>query len=114
MSAFKITTELDHTFPVVTIEGEIDLHTCPQLHQCLTEFISSGNRTLVLNLESVSYIDSTGLGVVAHAARQLGDTGVVRLVGAKPQVLKILELSGLMRKNFETYSSKADALGIAG
>jgi anti-anti-sigma factor len=51
-------------------------------------------------MENVHYIDSTGLGSIAHAARTVQDkNGKMILVSNKPQIKKLFEISGLKNKN---------------
>lgn len=67
---------------VITLSGEVDVSTIPQLHDALTKALTHHpNRTLVIDLDSVTVLDDTGLGVLlgaAGSARQAGaDLAVV-------------------------------------
>jgi anti-sigma B factor antagonist len=111
MTSFAIQIDTLKSIPFVRVEGEIDLYTCPQLHQTLSQAIDTGATNIVLDISSVGYIDSTGLGVIAHAARRLLDhQGQIRVVTTNPQVLKVFQLSGLTQKNLTIYSESAAAL----
>ena len=61
---------------VVTLTGEVDLGTLPELHDALTKaLLHHPDRTLVVDLDGVTVLDDTGLGVLlgaAGSARQAG------------------------------------------
>ncbi len=52
---------------VVNVEGEIDSHTAPRLRELLTDLASKGSYQLIVNLDKVGFLDSTGLGVLVGA-----------------------------------------------
>ena len=52
---------------VVTVYGEVDVATSPQLREQLIRLVSDGRVRLVLDLEGVDFLDSTGLTVLLHA-----------------------------------------------
>jgi anti-sigma B factor antagonist len=67
---------------VITLSGEVDLATIPLLHDALTKALTHHpDRTLIIDLDGVTVLDDTGLGVLlgaAGAARQAGaDLAVV-------------------------------------
>jgi anti-sigma B factor antagonist len=49
---------------VVDVEGEIDIYTAPRLRELLIDLVSKNNYQIVVNLEKVGFLDSTGLGVL--------------------------------------------------
>ena len=60
--------KLDHHtrdgIEVVDVEGEIDVYTAPRLRELLIELVNNGHYQLVVNMEKVEFLDSTGLGVL--------------------------------------------------
>jgi len=111
MSSFGINIDESNILPIIEVHGEVDLHTCPHLHQSLTQLLDKGTKTFILDLDHVSYIDSTGLGVIAHAAKSLQQLNAhIKLVCTQPQILKIFELSGLAKKNIVIYSVATEAM----
>src|SRR6516165_9738454 len=48
---------------VVDVEGEIDVYTAPRLRELLIDLVNGGHYQLVVNMEKVEFLDSTGLGV---------------------------------------------------
>ena len=52
---------------VVDVEGEIDIYTAPRLRELLIDLVSQNNYQIVVNLDKVGFLDSTGLGVLVGA-----------------------------------------------
>ena len=49
---------------VVDVKGEVDVYTASKLREKLIELVSDGSYDIVVNLEEVEFLDSTGLGVL--------------------------------------------------
>lgn len=84
---------------VVRLSGEIDLAVADTLRNSLESQLDSNPqvKNIVLNLNRVTYIDSSGLGVMLGRYRRLSKQGGrMFIVGAAPQVKKVLDLSGLL------------------
>ncbi len=106
MALFKIDSEIKNTIPFLKIEGDIDLHTCPELRSALQIFLKDSPNKLILDLNHVTYIDSTGLGVIALTAKQMaGHEGKIYAVCSQPHIRKVFELSGLQKKNVFLYDT---------
>lgn len=111
MIGFSVEIEQKQNYPVVHVKGEIDVYTCPQLRETLKQVIDEGQQHLILNLENTQYIDSTGLGTIAHTAQRIKDQeGQVHVICNKPQIKKIFEVSGLEKKNITLYETESDVL----
>jgi anti-sigma B factor antagonist len=109
-SEFSVTVTKGSPASTVRINGEVDIHTCPKLTNQLNTLISEGHHVLILNLENVHYIDSTGLGTIAHAARNIEpNNGKMLLVSTKPQIKKLFEMSGLKDKNISLFENESTA-----
>lgn len=80
--------------PVVEVTGEVDLASSPALRQAIASQIESGHTELILDLGEVTFMDSSGLNVLAGAARRLGPKGVL-IAGCRPNIRRLFELSGL-------------------
>ena len=82
---------------VVKIEGEIDHQTAPMLREKVDRELNSKNIVnLVLDFDGVSFMDSSGIGVIAGRYKEIhARGGKVMVIRVKPQVDKILELSGM-------------------
>lgn len=95
---------------LITVAGELDLSTAPQLKWMLEDVESEGERHVVVDLSEVSFIDSTALGVLVGAQRGLHPGMRLAIVCAQESVRRIFELTGLDGV-FEIVSTLHDALG---
>ena len=109
---FSMEVKEDDQTPVVIVKGEIDVYTCPRLNKVLKNLIEEKEKNnVVLNLEDIQYIDSTGLGTIAHTARKISEAnGKIHVVCTKPQVRKIFEVSGLVTKNIKLFEEEKEAI----
>lgn len=75
--------------------GELDAYTGPQLREDLATALDEGVRWLVLDMTRVEYIDSVGLGIIVGAAKRTAErAGNLAVVAARPNVLRVFEISG--------------------
>jgi anti-sigma B factor antagonist len=85
----------EHTH-VVSPRGEIDGLTAPQLGRRLLGLAEEGKKDVVVDLTAVTFMDSTGIGVLLNALRQLGSRhGHLVLVCPTERVLRPFEITGL-------------------
>jgi anti-sigma B factor antagonist len=95
---------------VVDLNGEIDVYTSPKVKDAIGELIDKGHYNLVINLEKVRYIDSTGLGVPIGGLKRVREHGgTVNLVCTNPQIKKIFDITGLV-KIFGIYDDEDAAM----
>jgi anti-sigma B factor antagonist len=81
---------------VVSVSGEVDVYTAPQLRERLIELIDQGHYRIVVDLTRVEFLDSTGLGVLVGGLRRTrGHEGDVILVCTQPRIMKVFEVTGL-------------------
>lgn len=93
-----IEIEQDDLHAVVRVVGDLDASTSPQLHDCLIDLLDQGTDDLVVELDSVPFCDSSGLGVLVGAHRRLAhDGGHLAILHPRPPVRHLLEVSGLDR-----------------
>jgi anti-sigma B factor antagonist len=107
-----ITTKQAGRWTVVSVAGEIDIATVPQLRPALEAAVSSGGPVTV-DLSGVTFMDSTGLGVLIQALKHSQVAGgAFHLVVTQPNVKKVLEITGLTEL-FSIFESQAEALAWA-
>jgi len=97
---------------VFTLEGEIDVYTAPRLKEALVEQVEAGCLYMILDMNKVSFIDSSGLGVLVGTLRRLKEhSGAMRLVCTRENILKIFRITGLDRV-FPIFASVEEAGGF--
>lgn len=99
---------------VVAVAGEVDVATAPRLRKEALAVLGEGHERVVLDLEAVDFLDSTGLGVLIGVLRRINATGgELRLVCSTPRILDLFALTGLDRV-FDLRPSVAAATGPGG
>jgi stage II sporulation protein AA (anti-sigma F factor antagonist) len=98
---------------VVRIEGELDMLVAEQLRSQIDSKLDSREvNTLIINLDKVTFIDSSGLGVLIGRYKKLSAIGGhMYIVGARPSVEKILFFSGI-NKLIPMFNSEQDIINL--
>ena len=102
-------------YTLLTVQGEVDVYTAPLLRQKLVELADSGVPRIIINLEPVDFLDSTGLGVLVAALNRLRrQDGDVELICSQSRILRVFEITGLTRvftihQSMDAVSSGASA-----
>jgi len=105
----NIRSEQEGNVCSVILEGEVDVYTAPRLKEELVSLIEGGCKNIIVDLEGVGFIDSSGLGVLVSALRRARERdGAVRIVCTRDNVLKIFRITGL-DKVFPIFSDAAEA-----
>jgi anti-sigma B factor antagonist len=95
---------------IIEVGGEIDVYTAPKLRDRISELVADGNYNLVIDMENVDFLDSTGLGVLVGGLKKLrAHDGSMQLICTQERLLKIFRITQLA-KVFAIYESQADAL----
>jgi anti-sigma B factor antagonist len=90
---------------VVEVRGEVDVYTSSVLRERLVELIDGGSERVVVDLDRVDFLDSSGLGVLVGALRRLRTAGgELSLVCSNEKLLKIFRITALDRV-FTLYDS---------
>jgi len=98
---------------VLGVHGEVDVSTAPRLRQQLVEMATSGHDRVVVDLEAVDFLDSTGLGVLVSGLKRFRTVGGdLLLVCTQRRILKVFEITGLT-KVFSMHDSVAAAVAAA-
>ena len=98
---------------VLELHGELEVYTSPKLREHIVKLVNEGHYELVVDLEDVDYMDSTGLGVLVGGLKRVrAHDGSLRLVCAQERVLKIFRITGLV-KVFPIFASVEQAVDPA-
>jgi stage II sporulation protein AA (anti-sigma F factor antagonist) len=82
---------------VVRAEGEIDVRTAPGLRRALDEAVAAGSGDLVVDMAAVTFLDSSGLGVLLGRLRRMPPGRRLVLRRPRPTVRALLDLAGVTR-----------------
>jgi anti-sigma B factor antagonist len=90
----KITDEPNKS--IVHLSGEIDAYTAPNLKETLIPLTQQKGRIVEVDLEKVSYMDSTGLGIFISALKSTKEhDSKLILVNIQERVLRLFKITGL-------------------
>lgn len=83
---------------IVSVGGEIDVYTAPKLRDRITELVGAGVYDLIIDMEAVEFLDSTGLGVLVGGLKKVrANQGSLQLVCTQDRLLKIFRITGLAK-----------------
>jgi len=81
---------------VAAVSGEVDIYDAPEMKERLHKCIDQTPADLVLDCASLTYIDSTGMGVLISVLKHLKDVGKeMKIVHLSPYIYKIFTITGL-------------------
>jgi anti-sigma B factor antagonist len=102
--------QTDKGVTVLAPSGRLDVAGAPALKDAISEAVKGGQPRLVIDMEGVSFVDSTGLGSVIAALKLVRTSkGDLRLAAPNQQVRVVLELTTLDRV-FPYYATVEEAL----
>ncbi len=96
-----MSVRINVTGEVVTayLGGELDHHTAKDMREAIDSAVELNMPTLlVLDFKDITFMDSSGIGLVMGRYRNLLKTGAeLHIMGAPPQIYKMLKLAGIER-----------------
>jgi len=100
--------------PTLAVSGELDLAAAPWLHEQLDALFVGGADSIVVDLTESTFLDSTALGVLVGALNRCQErNGQLHLVAARPQILRVLRITGLLEA-FTVHASRDELTGEMG
>jgi len=110
LSLEVLTRQVDNRVAVVAPTGRLDVAGAPTLKDAISETLKNGQARVVIDMEGVSFVDSTGLGSVIAALKMVRSSkGDLRLAAPNQQVRVVLELTTLDRV-FPYFATVEEAL----
>ena len=86
----------DVTRYVISVSGEVDLATSPELDGAIIAALDSGTAGLAIDLSNVTFMDSSGLGVIVRGLKRCREADIeLDLVITNERVLKVSGITGL-------------------
>ena len=94
---------------ILTLRGEIDVYTAPRLRQSIVDLVDGGAHRIIVDMEKVDFLDSTGLGVLVEGLKRVKTReGELAIVATHDKILKIFDITGLS-KAFAIHSTVDEA-----
>jgi anti-sigma B factor antagonist len=91
-------------------EARLDAHNSGELKSTMQQLFEAGNKHLLVDLQEVRFIDSSGLGALVSGFKNATtNQGTLKLCTLQPQVKSMFELTRLHRV-FEIYNTVEEAL----
>ncbi len=99
---------------IINLQGEIDHHSSQDIRNTVDrEFRRNRSQNIVFDFKSVSFMDSSGIGMIIGRYKNIGKiNGKVAIAGAGPDISRIFEISGLQKiiKCYDTVQSAVKEL----
>ncbi|MFQ5676100.1 MAG: STAS domain-containing protein [bacterium] len=106
----EITTRSENSVSIIQIEGEVDLYSSPDLRKRLLKITDAKDKAILVDLQKVKYMDSSGVATLVEALQQVSKYGgKLKLANLKDAVKDVFELSRL-DKVFDIFESIDEAL----
>jgi anti-sigma B factor antagonist len=97
-------------FTVIEVGGEIDVYTAPKLREKLISLVEAGSYQLIVNMEGVEFLDSTGLGVLVGGLKRVrAQDGWIDIICTQSRILRIFKITGL-NKVFNIYDTVPESI----
>ena len=106
----EIGVRKDHGRTIVAVAGELDVFTSARLRAVLFDPVLCAGPSVLVDLEDVTFIDSTSIGVLVAARRWLTSRSIEVGLVCEGQVRRVLDVVGL-DKVFTIHPSVEDAVG---
>lgn len=96
-------------FVVKLRDKRLDAKIASQFKDELAEFVKNGNKNMLINLEFVEFMDSSGLGAIVSCLKNIGNKGKLMLCSLHPAVNSLIQLTRL-NKIFQIYENEDKAI----
>lgn len=95
---------------VVELEDEVDLYTVPELKKFCKELLKKESKRIVIGMEKLKFIDSSGLGMLANLSHECKQASVgLKLANLSPEAERTFNLTK-MQDNFEIFATVNEAI----
>ncbi|MBN2169051.1 MAG: STAS domain-containing protein [Actinobacteria bacterium] len=101
----EVTTMDIGDYTVIKLKGEVDIYTAPSLRETIVDTVEKGRYKIVVDLDEVNFLDSTGLGVLVGGLKRVKQhEGELGIICNQEKVLRIFKITGLTKifKMFES------------
>ena len=106
----NVKTEDKNNVRICYINGEVDINSAPQLKKIFDKVISEKKDKIIINCESVSYVDSSGLATLVEFLKNIRTYGgSLKLAGLSTKIKSLFEMTKL-DKLFDISSDNEEAI----
>jgi anti-sigma B factor antagonist len=107
---FSATIRENGAISIVSVAGSLTSFEVGGLRSTISGLLKQGRRKIVLNLEGLRYLDSSGIGeLVRNYMTVIKSGGEMKVVGLKPKVEEIFKVTQL-HQIFQEFQDEAEAL----
>ena len=108
-----VSSDVESDVTVLTVSGDVDAFSAPQLRDGIEAQIAAGRHTLVVDLDAVPFMDSTGLGVLVGGLRLATlHQGAMTLGRIPARIQRVMLITGL-DDVFDIAATRAAAIDAA-
>ena len=108
--SLKIDTRVNGQVALLSIEGEVDMYSSPEARKAIMELVKQKIPKLVVNLQGVSYMDSSGVATLIEGLQMCNKyNGTLMIAGLRDNVREVFELTRL-DKIFQIYQDVDTAM----
>lgn len=86
---------IDVNDDVISLSGDLDAHTAPQLDEAVNQLVRAGSKRIVLQMSEVGFVDSSGLRSMIRARNEGGGERDVVIQSPSSATLRLLEITGM-------------------
>jgi anti-anti-sigma factor len=107
---FRVDVDRRPYVSVVTVSGDVDLHSAPLLRTRLAALVDADVHHVVLDLSDATFLDSMALGVILMAQKHLTAAGgQLDLVVTTPEIRRIFEIT-MLDQVFDLHDTRTEAI----
>jgi anti-sigma B factor antagonist len=114
MTELGISIAREHGAQVLSLRGELDLDSAPQLEAAFTRLEEEPPDRLLIDLAECEFIDSAGLAALFHGARSLRErTGSIRIACPEGNLRELLRITAI-DQTIPVVATRQEALAALG
>lgn len=102
-------TKQGNVVVVRLLDARLNAEAATALREKLVEAVRAGERTIIINIASVEFIDSSGLGALVAVKKAMAEDGVLTITGTQEPVMTLFRLTR-MHRLFKMSRSEEEAL----
>lgn len=93
---FQLQKDVTESTNTLYLMGELDLSQAAEMRKVINPMVAEPDRSLVLNLRDLSYIDSTGIGVILSILKARDAIKApLRIESIPPKIQRLFDITGL-------------------